>query len=411
MPELQRTFDGELLPVTPEPAQSNRCSECADCEASVTSAVGYDYCDECYGRLYTTCAECSAEVAVGEQYESIQGAGPFCRGCYVTLYSCCPGCGSECTSADMLDAPNNSRMCADCFHDRFTNCSGCLRTISFDDVAYVDDFDGDSYCCDCAPSDEDDDDAEWEQGRRVEGVTFDKIGSKRRFGVELEISGCSKHSGLRGQTPFGVKYDGSLSSGKEFVSPVLQGDEGLAAVENLCNYARSNDWTVDSSCGYHVHIDCGDLRDEQLFSVGLGYAFTADVWARFVANKRSQNRYCAPLPYTAESMRNWCFQDILYQTPDRYYWLNWKAYERHRTVEIRLHSGTTNYDKVANWVKIHARFVDAMAALTKDEVRELFDGKTVEEKFAAVMDIAGDDNLRRFYARRAAKHNKPVIAA
>lgn len=327
----------------------------------------------------------------------------------MTAFANCQACGREAETAALRDAPDSSRLCEGCFNARFVNCAGCDQLIAFDAVAYTDEYDNDCYCCNCSPNNEDDDEAEWEQGRRVDGATFDRIGSRRKFGVELEISSCARHAGLRGKTPFGVKYDGSLSSGKEFVSPILQGDEGLAAVDNLCAYGKEHDWTVDSSCGYHVHVDCGDLNDSQLKSVAVGYALTADLWARFVTKKRAQNRYCEPLPYSSGDLRNWSFRDILDSTEDRYHWLNWHAYNRHKTVEVRLHSGTTNADKVNNWVMIHTRFVDALAAMPESEVWATFEGKSIEDQFDALMRLAGDAKLRKYYRKRAAKHGRPVV--
>jgi len=327
----------------------------------------------------------------------------------MTAFPNCQACGSEVPAEQLIAAPDATQLCRACHDTRFFECAGCGHTVRLDAVAYTDEYDGDNYCCDCAPNNEDDDEAEWDQGRQVVGTTFDRVGSRRKFGVELEISSCTKHAGLRGNTVFGVKYDGSLSSGKEFVSPILQGDEGLEAVDNLCDYGKANDWTVDSSCGYHVHVDCGDLMDNQLKSVALAYALTADLWGRFVTKKRQQNRYCEKLPYSPEEIRNVNFRTILDMTEDRYHWLNWHAYSRHRTVEVRLHSGTTNGTKVVNWVKIHTRFVDAIANMPDTEVWNTFAGKTAEEQFDALMRLAGDDDLRRYYARRAEKHGRPVV--
>lgn len=419
--ELQRSLPGCGLPtVSPPPArlpteeaEQFHCSGCA-CQTDSTdhrnNREGADFCGECYNERYTSCTACSGEVAIGYDYWSNDSAGPFCEGCYMSAFAHCNGCASECEVDELRDSPiagDRARYCSGCFTARFTACAGCGRSMLFDDVAYTDEYDGDAYCSGCAPCDEDDDEAEWEMGRRVEGLTFDNIGSERRFGVELEISGCKRHGGLRGKTPFGAKYDGSLSSGKEFVSPVLQGDEGLNAVANLCAYGRDNDWTVDSSCGYHVHIDCSNLNDAQLAAVAVGYAATADVWARFVSKKRAGNTYCDRLPYTAEDIRGRGFRYVLDMTQDRYHWLNWQAYSRHQTVEIRLHSGTTNYEKIANWVKIHTRFVDRLAAMPERDVYELFEGKDTSAKFDAMMELIDDADLRAYYERRAAKHKQP----
>ena len=416
--ERQRVIPGCGLPTagvtpTPEPPAPATCTAC-NCQTGsvVTTGSNEDLCGDCYSERFTACTRCSSQVRVGYDYYSNDSRGPFCEGCYMSVYSHCSGCAGECEVGELRASPirgDGSLYCTECFTARFTVCAGCERAMLYDEVAYTDSWDGDTYCANCSPCDEDDDEAEWEQGRRVEGRTFVNIGSKRRFGVELEISGCRRHGGLRGKTPFGAKYDGSLSSGKEFVSPVLQGDEGLEAVASLCAYGRDNDWTVDSSCGYHVHIDCGDLNDDQLKSVAVGYAATEGLWARFVSKKRAGNQYCEKLPYGVADIRSRNFRSILDMSESRYHWLNWQAYSRHQTVEVRLHSGTTNYDKIANWVKIHTRFVDALSSMTADAVYAALAGKTVEEQFVTIMALVNDKGeLRDFYTKRAAKQKQPL---
>jgi Putative amidoligase enzyme len=37
---------------------------------------------------------------------------------------------------------------------------------------------------------------------------------------------------------------------------------------------------------------------------------------------------------------------------DRYYAINWCSWCEHKTIEVRLHSGTTSAEKIKNWVEI-----------------------------------------------------------
>ena len=43
---------------------------------------------------------------------------------------------------------------------------------------------------------------------------------------------------------------------------------------------------------------------------------------------------------------------------DRYYKVNAVAYDRHKTIEFRQHSGTIEYEKISNWVMFLARLVE-----------------------------------------------------
>ena len=42
----------------------------------------------------------------------------------------------------------------------------------------------------------------------------------------------------------------------------------------------------------------------------------------------------------------------------RYFGVNPRAFERHKTIEIRIHSGSTNFEKINNWVNILVAIVN-----------------------------------------------------
>jgi hypothetical protein len=88
---------------------------------------------------------------------------------------------------------------------------------------------------------------------------------------------------------------------------------------------------------------------------------------------------------------------------DRYQWLNLAAYKEHGTFEVRSHSGTLNASKASNWVVAHIRFIDAVAAMTVDEVFARFAGNDAQSNFAALAEIWADGDLTDYYAGRAAK--------
>ena len=93
---------------------------------------------------------------------------------------------------------------------------------------------------------------------------FVEIGSRRRFGVELETSKCPDHEDIRDDTCFGCKEDGSID-GKEFISPPLSSDRGLEAIRHFCEVAQK--FEVDKKCGFHLHLD---MTGESVESVKSG---------------------------------------------------------------------------------------------------------------------------------------------
>lgn len=416
----QRTIKGCGLPSTVPAKKAVTMEACDRCAESFIDVGLFDgcgdgrYCGPCYRALFVPCCECQRPLSVsGDMTRFAPGCDdPFCAECYEALYHCCDGCGTSVRRSESrpftIGVSRTLNYCDRCYDDRFTECCGCGTTIYLDEVAYTDEYDGDSYCRECAPSDEDEDGTEWGQGRNVQGQTYTNIGSRRKYGVELEISGCNNHAGLRGNTVFGVKYDGSLSGGKEFVSPILQGDEGLTTIDNLCEYGKTHNWTVDSSCGYHLHCDCSDLDPVKLRRLAYAYVLTEQLWKRFVSKKRSRNTYCKSGGCSAAYIRNNDWEDILNEAGDRYVWLNWVAYRQHHTVEVRLHSGTVNAVKVSNWVKVHLRFIDAVINLSFTDLDKIFKDKSIDEQFVNLAGIIKDDALMGYYEKRAAKHKQPL---
>ena len=43
---------------------------------------------------------------------------------------------------------------------------------------------------------------------------------------------------------------------------------------------------------------------------------------------------------------------------DRYFKVNPISYDRHKTIEFRQHSGTTDYEKISNWILFLAKLVE-----------------------------------------------------
>ena len=82
----------------------------------------------------------------------------------------------------------------------------------------------------------------------------------------------------------------------------------------------------------------------------------------------------------------------------RYYAMNVTSGFAHGTVEFRLHSGTTDYEKMRNWASWCASLVDAAKRMTFAEVTELAkqDVRTVFLSFAAT-----EGQKEYFTARRA----------
>ncbi len=257
----------------------------------------------------------------------------------------------------------------------------------------------------------------WDPGPDVRCNNKAEVGSSRRYGVELELSHCPGYQDLRGQTPFGCKNDGTHGVQKEFVSPILRGDTGFRRVKEFCEHARANRWEVSERCGYHLHIDLTDTTEGKCKSVALAYMCTYDIFGRMVHKRRAENHFCC-------AHQGWDYAKIMTSElrdmvvgltnggQTRYYWANWLSYQKHKTVEIRLHSGTLNYTKITNWVKLHLRFVDWAAEQNSWDLWKMLHGRpawgTISEILAK--DKVWDEELIDYVRARCAHFGRPLVA-
>lgn len=201
----------------------------------------------------------------------------------------------------------------------------------------------------------------------------------RRFGIEIEAYNCDKHrlaselreaginvavEGYNHDTSnhWKIVTDSSLTGNNTFelVSPILEGDAGLHELQKVCWVLEYCDVKVNDSCGLHIHMDAAEFTIETWQNLAITYRRLEAVIDAFMPISRRHNRYCKSLAGISES-RIRGTQNIMQLREafggDRYHKLNLESYARHRTVEFRQHSGTTNFTKMENWIRFIANMI------------------------------------------------------
>lgn len=115
-------------------------------------------------------------------------------------------------------------------------------------------------------------------------------------------------------------------------------------VNKVCNILKKLDIKVNDTCGLHVHLD---MRNRK-----VDYAYTKLVNSiprlkKYVALHRLDNDYC-------QLNKTNCFTDSLQRamyTGDREA-INVIAYNKHETLECRLHEGTVDNKKINKWIAL-----------------------------------------------------------
>lgn len=217
---------------------------------------------------------------------------------------------------------------------------------------------------------------------------------QRRFGIELEGFGLSKDETYYLLRDGGVNIrnlsythmvtaewklvtDASVSGGWELVSPILQGDAGLAEVQRVTALFSGSAARVDRRCGFHVHVDANGLTADEIKFIVCRYAKYEDTIDRFMplSRRSNNNHHCQSLRRIAENCETTPAEDLQprefirkvaekihhgYQYEiGRYHKVNVDAYLRHGTIEFRHHSGTLNSEKIGNWIRFCLQFVES----------------------------------------------------
>ena len=232
-----------------------------------------------------------------------------------------------------------------------------------------------------------------------------KFNEERTFGVEMECileaedhrevmnglerEGISARVGRsHNDSPEGnewlVTIDGSLDKHgidsyshitAEVVSPILKGREGLRKLEVVTDILNDKfDAKINKSCGLHIHHGIEDLsfkRIQKLFKLYANYEKGIDELLP-KSRRENNNRYAKSLRTlrgttdfadyfhkihdcnTIQELQSAVATDNLREYNDyntyRYHKLNFDPYESKGTVEFRQHSGTTDFEKIKNWI-------------------------------------------------------------
>lgn len=150
-----------------------------------------------------------------------------------------------------------------------------------------------------------------------------------------------------------ITDDGSLTDDEDVCGIELRcltQINDLSNLKALCTALRALDATCDASCGLHVHIDC---RDGHGRTVANRLVRALPYLNAMVPVSRVRNHFCG----LDRSRRG-----------DRYAKINAMSLVRHKTIEVRLHSGTTDFAKISNWIHILSAIARCPKRMSADKI-------------------------------------------
>lgn len=257
-------------------------------------------------------------------------------------------------------------------------------------------------------------------------VVYKELPSKRRFGVELEVSATiSKYTigdlltsyeenlgsgrdvvvtpGIKGWSEtrqnkyWHVKYDstcGPKGKGKdhgwEVASYIGKGYRDLTRIVSLADYLRCSGVETNRNCGLHIHVEAKDLTPHHMGVLMARWLKLEPLLVSVCDPYRSGNKYCKSLRQRWELIR---WQGYLPQLPQQFwrdmsprdfhthnneekkYTLNtvgwaigqvFKSHDR-QTIELRLPECILSTEHVLNWTRLMLNFIEGCKDATAPE--------------------------------------------
>ena len=181
-----------------------------------------------------------------------------------------------------------------------------------------------------------------------------------------------------------IKSDGSIDGDSDtqwaVELTVLFRQDDMKNLEKLCSLLNELEAEVNASCGLHVHIDARHMTEKQVIMAGHKFNSVMPFLAMMVPKSRSRSNYCKLGTSKIDG--------------DRYYACNLTAFKKYKTIEIRLHSSTTSFIKISNWIKVLSGVMS---------IEDLgHHAKTLEEFYNV---IGADDDLQNYIVSRVQKFN------
>ena len=146
----------------------------------------------------------------------------------------------------------------------------------------------------------------------------------------------------------------------ECVSPILEGnDNGFESLKNCCKTLNEADAKVNRSTGLHVHIGVSGMTDKWFVNIFKNYQKLEGVIDTFMApsRRKNNNTFCRSLQGFNFDFACNTIADAQRKLSSRYFKVNPMSINRHGTIEFRQHQGTTDFEKISNWVRFCAKLV------------------------------------------------------
>lgn len=168
---------------------------------------------------------------------------------------------------------------------------------------------------------------------------------EKAIGLEMEGFSTHGHETLSASLPHWVRVvsDGSIRTNNSDETPaeikaVFPRSMLEPRLYRLAAKLKALGMKCNKSCGLHVHFDMRGRTSADVLKI----AKRVDKWLRALQE----------LVPASRREQNYCKFGISPSGSDRYHAVNFCAFSKYQTLEIRLHSATFDYAKILSWVRL-----------------------------------------------------------
>lgn len=376
------------------------CGACARGFGERAHKVGAKtICDRCFRDYYNRCGNCKKWKHRYEcSFARLSNDTLWCMPCANKLLFRCGYCSKYAKGKPPYKTRDNDGVCQECFdRNQFVFCETCKNIGQWNDMFYC--YAIEKFFCrldyrthKCESKHRGSDYYQFVLGKP--DSYFNNI--QRLVGVEIEAE--EGKGVLQGEVApmTNIGSDGSLSSGGvELRTPPAMGDKIRPIITKTCEGLNKRGFIGTIKAGLHVHIDVNDIKNnnEKLMQIVKTYYSIEDILWSMLPPSRWSSTYAHKLMHThpySNIFKKKTTLDEAWQrngsTPQGHYQgLNLSSMAEGNgrgTIEIRYHSGTTNANKIINWIAINLCLFDyAIKRYKASEIQELVDMPTGSNKF------------------------------
>ena len=222
----------------------------------------------------------------------------------------------------------------------------------------------------------------------------------------------------------------STVSGFEVVSPILKGEEGLKSMERMVDALKEHpNVSVDRHCGVHVHFGISEKDENGNWKESLPLEKIKNAINLYVKHEETICKTHAPsrryngrgfnVPVTQGYDTDW--NGIIKQTQNLirkvnkarnlngvqrifdYHsrTINMDSFFRQGTIEFRAHQGSTDSEKIRNWIVFLSRLFTAKKKASATFGPRFKKSQAWRFRSAFYKFIDKDKNLLKYYSQRA----------